>query len=594
MRSLQWLALPPEKRASLARAAVMFVLVAAWTAYLLRFMPSVSRGDFLLAIMRQSIAAREGDWWYALTWPVHILGGHIVFYERVLQLVNYYVLNYSPAFVKFCAIAGWMLVGWGLYRVVERSSLRGAAKLVCLLGLALITFNPIPWDVLAWPDADVPYLSSLVVLLFSAGAFVRRVNGPLEPAALRWLALLSVLVIIGSGVGWSILPVLLYLLVVRAVLQRDFAHVQLILAVAGGTLLLVFALVTLFPETLRLGLVTQSMQNLDFARLGSYFLALQGTLFGLDQRPANVRAGAALFAGALLVYALYKRRHRHATEAELLFLFGVVSLALVSLGRWKLNMDRPATNLPTYYHIFALPYYYGLLLMLARLLPQRWSPWVMTIVFAGIVASVAQKLDFYHRNFRGQSESYTQMLDGVRGWRMTEALRLIGEAFFNQQIFLEFLPELQRAGKYQALSADFHAYRSSQVAPPQPSSNGHACNREYRNLQLLDVSRDQRAPYTQGYPEKPFYRFVGVARNDRNCDDEHVAVSLVSSDGIVNCKTWTTANVYWHFDSRAHAEILRSPYAFDFSCPVEGRGDLYLVSSEHKSGRIMESVKVPQ
>lgn len=575
-----------------ARRAVALALAAAWAAYLVLFMPAVSRGDFLLAILRESAAVRERDWLYALSWPLHILGGHVIFYERVLQLFNYYALGYSPVFVKFCAIAAWSLAGLGLYRLLQRSELGGVAKLVCLAGLALVTFNPIPWDVLAWPDADVPYLSSLVVLLLAGGAMIRLVNGTHDAQSMRKLAVLAILVVIGSGVGWSILPALAWLFVGNAFQSGNRRHAGLAAAAVAGLLVAGYALVFLFADTLRLGLVAESLANMDVAALLSYFFALQGTLFGLDQRPHNVWAGAGLFTVGCLVYAGYKWKVRRASEPELLFIFGVVSLLLVSLGRWKLSMGRPDAPVPSYYHIFALPYYYGLLLMLARLLPWRLSPWVMGAAFAGIVASVSQRLLHFDLNFRTQGEAYVQMIDGARGWRMTEALRLIGETFFNQQIFMEFLPDLKRAGKYSVLAADFHPYRSSRIAPPQPSGNGHSCNNTYRNLHPLDFSRDRRYPYTQGEPELPFHRFVGVARNYYNCDDARVAVSLVTADGTVACTTWTTGNVYWHYVSQQHADILRSPYAYDFSCPVEGPGDLYLVSREQKTGRILETVKV--
>ncbi|MDB5861434.1 MAG: hypothetical protein JWQ76_5123 [Ramlibacter sp.] len=578
----------------LTRRAVALALVGAWAVYLVLFMPAVSRGDFLLAILRESAAVREHEWLYALTWPLHILGGHIIFYERALQLFNYYALGYSPVFVKYCAIAAWSLAGLGLYRLVQRCELSGVAKLVCLVGLALVTFNPIPWNLLAWPDADVPYLSSLVVLLFSSGAMVRIVNGPHDRAALRQLAALAVLVVIGSGVGWSIVAALLWLFVGNSLLRGHYRHVGLVAAAVAGLLVLAYAVVYLFADTLRLGLVAESLAHMDVPRLLSYFFALQGTLFGLDQRPLNVWAGAGLFTVACVVYAGYKWKHRRASEPELLFIFGVVSLALVSLGRWKLSMGHPDAAVPSYYHIFALPYFYGVLLMLARLLPWRLSPWVLGVAFAGIVASVSQRLVYFDKNFRTQGEAYVQMLNGARGWRMTEALRLIGETFFNQQIFFEFLPDLKRAGKYDTLAADFHPYRSTRIEPPRPSGNGHSCNNEYRNLHPLDFSRDQRFPYTQGQPEMPYYRFVGVARNSYNCDDTHVAVSLVTADGTVACTTWTSPNVYWHYLSQEHANILRSPYAYDFSCPVEGPGDIYLVSREQKTGRIVDTVKVPR
>ena len=568
-------------------------LICAWAGYLWVYMPRVSRGDFLLAILRVSDAVRDHDWLYALTWPLHVLGGHIVFYERALQLFNYYLLGYSPLFVKACAVAAWMLLGWGVLRLVERNEERPAARIVLLVGLFLVSCNPIPWDVLAWPDANIPYLSSLLALLFAGPAILRILDAPMDGAAWRRLALLAILVIIGSGVGWSIVPAIVYILLLNAVLRRDYRHAALIVGVVAALALLAGAVLFLFTESLRMGLAAESLAEMDPAQLASYFLALQGTLFGVGERALAVRVGGALFIAAIAVYLAYKRKHRAVTEPELLFVFGVVSLLLVSLGRWKLNMERPTANLPTYYHIFALPYFYGLLLMLARVLPQRAAAWGMGAVFAAIVAVAAPRLDYYHRNFRGQGESYSQMVVAVSGWRMTEALRLIGETFFNQQIFLEFLPALKADGKYRALSAEFQPYRSSRISPPQPSANGHGCNMQYRNLDVLNVSRDRRAPYTQGDPEKPFYRFVGVARNPAHCDDGHVAVSLVSADGTVNCKSWTTENVYWHYDAKEHADILRSPYAFDFSCPVETPGPLYLVSSEQKGGRIIDAVMLP-
>lgn len=573
------------------RRILIAVLAAAWMGYLLKVLPPVSRGDFLLAIVRQAAAVQAGDWLYALTWPVHVLGGHIVFYERALQLFNYYVLDYSPGFVKACAVAVWILVAFGLYRAVERTELTGPTRLVCLAALALVSFNPIPWEVLSWPDSVIPYVSCLVAILLCAHPMVRILNGPLQARDLRLLVLLAALVVIGSGVGWAIVPVLAFLLLVRAVTRREFRHLPVVAAVGAGALVLAWVLIALFPQTLRLGLVTESLANLDPARMGVFFLALQGSLLGKIKLPDAAWAGAIVFSASMAVYVLYRRRQRGATVAELLFLFGLVGLMLVTLGRWKAFLDRPLTYLPTYYHLFALPFYLGTLLMLARVLPPRRAPLGLGIVAAVLAAGIAAKVPFYDRNLRGQGDSYREMLVLAPAWRMTELARLIGEFFFNQQILFEFLPSLKQAGKYAPLTQHFQPYRSERIAAPQAGAlPGNTCNPTYRDLQLLESSADQRFTYTQGDPVRPYWRFVGVARSRVDCDASGVAVSLVAADGTVQCTSRTNSTVHWHYQSADHADIVRSPYAFDFSCPVEGAGPYFLVTRDARSGRQLDAI----
>lgn len=580
-------AVVPGRAARFGLPTLAVILVGAWTAYLHAALPEVSRGDFLLAIIRQSAAVRSGDWLYALSWPVQILGGHIVFYERVLQLFNYYVLDYSPAFVKYCALAIWVLAGAGLYRLVARSGLSGPLELVLLVGLALVTFNPIPWEVLAWPDSNIPYLSVLVVLLFSSDTFVRRLNGPLAAADLLLLALLCVLMIVGSGVGWAILPTLGWLLLLRALANRDLRHLPLVLGGGAAALVLAGVLVSLFPDTLRLRLVADSLANFSFGGVGAYFLSLQATLFGYARR-LSAWVGGLVFLLGVVVYVLHKRRYPQVTVPELLFVFGAFSLMLVSLGRWRWALELKGAS--TYYHLFALPLFYGLLLMLARVLPARSAHWVMGGFFLFTAAAIATKVNFFDRNLRQQGEIYSGMLPAVQGWRMSDTIRLIGEPVINEQILFEFLPDLKAAGKYRSLTADFKPYRSARMAPPRATPNGQTCDPAYRNLHLLETAADRRWSFTTSGTGRPFQRFVGVARNPSACADVRVAVSLVAADGTVQCMSWTTPNVHWYYPAPEHAGATRSPHGFDFSCPVEGGGPYFLVSSTASGDRVLEAV----
>jgi hypothetical protein len=182
------------------------------------------------------------------------------------------------------------------------------------------------------------------------------------------------------------------------------------------------------------------------------------------------------------------------------------------------------------------------------------------------------------------------MIKAVRGWRMTEATRLIGDPGHNQNIFLDYLPRLKAEGKYRRISRDFVPYRSTRMAPPVVTGNTTSCNQAYHNLEVFESRLDERAHYTMGYPQSPFWRFVGAARNPRNCDDRDLSVSLVDAAGVVQCRSWVTVNVFWHYTSVPHASMVRSPYAFDFSCPMEA-GDHFLVTQDRHGG-VLETVKV--
>jgi hypothetical protein len=380
-------------------------ILALWLAYLLWRVPIVSRGDFLLAIMRVTENVEEDRWLDALTWPLHILGGHIVFYTRVLQLVNYYGFGYSPVFVKLAAVAAWGLVGWAGWRMLKRQQLAAGAEAATLLLLAVITFNPIPWEVLSWPDSTVPYLSSLIALLFVAPALVRVLNSHTLRGQVGLLAGLCVLVIIGSGVGWAIIPALGWVAVATGFAEGRGKHTKVVIAAVAAALALVAVAVAFFPGQLRLGLVTQSLAALpqNLGAVCGYFFSLFATVVGVSARPLASWVGGAVFAASFLVYLAYKRRFRMATEPELLFIFGVGSLALVSLGRWKLNVDRGTAV--TYYHLFGLPAFYGAILMAARLLPAKAASWLLSGAAVAVALAMVPAWKYFDTQFRGQADS---------------------------------------------------------------------------------------------------------------------------------------------------------------------------------------------
>jgi hypothetical protein len=573
-----------------AFALAALAVLAAWLGYLAWVVPSVSRGDFLLAILRVDADFRAGRLLQAITWPFYILGGHIVFYERALQLLNYYLLHYSPDFVKFSCLAAWGLLGLGLWRFVRRLPMGDGAQAAALLLLAVITFNPIAWETIAWPDATVPYLSALIALLFGLGPLVDILRQPAFTGHWRRLVVLCVLVIIGSGVGWAIIPTVMWVALTTGAPERRRARLK-----AAGAAALVLAaaaavMIVFLPGILRLGLVTQSLAALpeNLGRFVAYFLSLFSTLFGIHERPLGVIAGGAIFLASLLVYARYKRRFGEPSGEEVLYVFGLGGVLLVALGRWKLNMDRGLVV--TYYHLFALPAFYGMLVMGLRLLPARRVSRAAIVAAVVLAASIGSQVAFYSRSLVSLADAFRHMIPAVSGWRMTEATRLIGSPGHDQDIFFDYLPRLKAQDRYRSLSRDFHPYRSTRIAPPVETANPRNCNADYRNLQAFETGVDDRAPYTQGYPQYPFHRFVGVARNPADCDQAGVSVSLVDAAGVVQCKSLTTPNVYWHYVSPEHDRILRTPFAFDFSCPME-QGTYYLVSQD-PTGKVIESVKV--
>lgn len=572
--------------------AASLLVLGAWLAYLHERLPQISRGDFLLAVMRVSADFEQGRLLEAITWPLHVLGGHIIFYERILQLVNYYVLGYTPRFVVAAALGAWALLGLGLWRLVARQGLSPAARAGVLLLLALVTFNPIAWETLAWPDSVVPYLSSLVALLFVSPALLGLMNRQeLRPVMPR-LLFLCFLVIIGSGVGWSIVPAVMWVLVVTAWLQGRRIHMRSLLAAAMLGLAAAAVAILFFARNLRLGLVTDSLQGLDdnLAGFVGYFLSLFATSVGVGERPLSVVVGGIVFCLSLLVYGIYKWRVRGASEPELLFIVGLGSVALVALGRWKLNLDRGTSV--TYYHLFALPAFYGAILMAVRILPRRAAAWLPLAASPLLAMALLPAWQFYDTQLRQQADAYRHMIPAVQNWRMSEATRLIGSPGHNDEIFFDYLPRLKEQGRYKTLSSEFHPYRSSSIESPVPTANPRTCSDRYRNLEIFEAAPDVRAVYTMGELPRPYDRFVGVARDPLNCDDGSIAVSLVDSKGVVLCRSATGRNVYWHFEAKGHEDILRSSFAFDFSCPMPA-GEHYLVAQD-KAGRLLEVVKVPR
>lgn len=577
-----------------AGAAALGLVLAAWLVYLYRNVPSVSRGDFFLAMVRFARSVEQGEWLYVLTWPVHILGGHIVFYERVLQLTNYYLFDYSPHFVKYVAMVAWVLLGIGILRFVVRLPLPQPSRLAALLLLALVTFNPIPWASIVWADSTIPYLSALIALLFVSRHLVAAVEGEWTGRAFAGALLCCVLVIFGSGVGWSILPAMGWLIALRMAREGRLRKFLLLAAVlAAAVAVAVWIGVTFFPRTLRMGLVRESLASLpdNLEHVAAYFVSLFATFFAVSERPWNLWLGGGLFGVSLATYFFYRRRTGTATEPELLYVFGVLSLVLVSLGRWKLAADRGWSSPVTYYHLFALPVFYGFVTMALRLLPERARPRLAWGGLAALATAYAVSMGPYHLGMRGTYNDFTQMIRPLQGWRMTDGTRFIGEPELNHELFSEFLPLLKRDGKYVELSGPFHPYRSSRMAPPQPTENRRSCSSGYRNLDLMHTSPDRRRVYGAAAHLPDYRRFVGTARNALDCDQQDVAVSLVATDGTVLCKSWTTPNVYWYFEDKAHLDITRSPFAFDFTCPVEAGAGYFLVSQDPQ-GKLLETLRV--
>lgn len=577
---------------SLLAAGAGSLLLAGWLAYLAANVPAVSRGDFFLAMMRVARSVERGDLLYAITWPVHILGGHIVFYERVLQLVNYYLFGFSPQFVKGAALAAWSLLAFGAFLFVRRLPLSEGARFACMLLLALLTFSPLPWATVVWADSTIPYLSALIALLFVAPALVRGIESGWRAAGRGRMLLCCVAVIFGSGVGWAILPALAWLAALRKVRRGQGRKVLVVTATAVVVVsALVWLLVTFFWLELRLRDVAVSLATLpaNVGRVGAYFLSLLGTFSGVSERPWNLPLGAAFFVASLATCFFYRRREGRATEPELLYLFGMLGLVLVTLGRWKVAVDIFGGSPPSYYHLFALPAYYGFIAMALRLLPQRSAPWVGLAALAALGASYAVQTPAYHRELAEQRDLYLNMIRPLQGWRMTESTRMIGGPEINHEVYFDFLPMLKRTGRYSALSGPFEPYKSTRIAPPVPTGNGNSCS-AYRNLDLLLAEPDRRRIYGAAQDLPNYWRFVGVARQPGRCEQSGLAVSLVDSSGVVLCKSWTTANVHWAFDAPQHRDAAASPFAFDFTCPVEN-GEYFLVSQD-AAGKVLEALPV--
>lgn len=573
-------------------AAVGLLLLGGWLVYLAQYVPALSRGDFFLAMMRVARSVEQGDLLYALTWPLHILGGHIVFYERLLQLANYYLFGFSPLFVKAAAMAAWSLLAVAVFLFIRRLPLAEGTRLACLLLFAVLTFTPLPWLVVVWADSTVPYLSSLIVLLFVAPVLVGATEDGWRATGRARVALATVLVIFGSGVGWAILPALAWLTLLHKARQGHLRRILPRLAAAAAlAVAAAWLMLTFFWFELRLGVVVESLAVLpgNLGRVMAYFVSLFGTFFAATARPWNLWLGGAFLAVSLATYVAYRRRIGRASEPELLYVFGVVGLALVSLGRWKLGADRGEESPLSYYHLFALPAYYGFVAMALRLLPQRAAPRVGGAAAMALAVAFAAAAPGHHKQLLETRYLYQQMIRPLQGWRMTESTRLIGEPEINHEIYFEFLPMLKRTGRWPQLTADFHPYKSTRMAPPQATANGRSCG-AYRNLELLMTEPDRRAVYGAAADLPDYRRFVGAAREPGQCEQSGMSVSLVAADGTVMCRTWTTSNVHWNYNAPQHADIAASPYAFDFTCPVE-EGDYFLVAQD-PAGKVFEALPV--
>lgn len=590
------------KLSFLVALAILVRLAADFFYYLYLYVPPISRGDFLFEMWRIAPLIEANDTLSVFERVFRLFGGHIVAYKRVLQITNYIFFDYSGNFVRWEALSVYVLalisLIWFSVRVFGLSLMAGAVLVVGGVQLC----SPVPYEVITWSDAVTPYLSCAIVLLF-LGPRIGEILAKDEPRSIReWLfvALFAFLVIIGSGIGWAILPALAVAYVTgRGYLDAVFERIRLRSVLIVGGSIVVLALATycfalwftdVFSQRYHLNDVNLALKQAisrprDFF---VYFLALLPSPFMIRPIETAWMHGLVVFCYwlILIIAASHFRQLKALTLPVLVTSFALGGAFLVAVGRWEIASSKGILTAPTYYSLFVFPLYMGLVPITWEVL-RRLSilPWLASIS-ALLVCTVIAASEFSRatiiadKEVRSLSEWHVKARDGSRDWNLYDLARLTGDAGWAQLGLFQILSDMKRWGKYPELTRDFindpgafarnHGLSAQRLAGTTTRlGNDGACNVLFGSGALLGSSPDKRAQWH--YQETPvnFVRFFGYARHPTKCNKKVDYVFAVDGKGTVICVSRTARPRHWDWPVELHrVAISGSEFVFDFSCPL--------------------------
>lgn len=580
-----------------------------WVQFLFLNVPDISRADFLWAMSHRMKLIETGEWLRVVGSWFELFGGHIVVYTRAIQTINYIAADYSGVLIKWVAISVYILAVVAFSFMIRREfkgrPLSGAV--LFFIGVLLIC-SPVPYEVIAWPEAVPPYFSCFIAGCFALPYICEKLDGSVPSVwQLFLIGIATLSILVGSGVGWSILPLIpIIWIVASGRLDRCGSDRRSLAWLLIGLVLAVVAAMVLREVLLSLMRSYEKQFWLRHARSGlagvfddplivmQFFLGLLATTFGAGKIAITWLYGAVELIIWLVLLAVLARLKLSARNTIWIVfsVFGLLSAVLTTLTRWQLFHKRGIEQIWTYYSIFVLPFHIGLLGMSFGLLDHYCrrkrgafhvgvvAPALLIVFVAG--CAVYARRDSAFRLIQTQAEWHLAARFGAQNWSLFYVARLSGASEFAQQYLLELMPAFKLAGKYKKLTSDFIAdpteFASAESIPqpvlveglPEMKSPGR-CFEEGDGI-FETVDPDQRAQWF--LHEKPvrFIRFFGYARNPEGCDGSRVDhVIAVDKLGRILCVSRTGRNMWWDLPLEwKKRPISRSQFVFDFSCPLVG------------------------
>jgi hypothetical protein len=603
------------RRAAFAALAVLSLAIAAlWLVHIWPIVPTVSIADFVLSMWRNSEAIEQGRWGEVVARWFEPFGGHIVAYTRLLQTINYVFFDYSPTFVKITGFAALVLAFLAYAWMVMRefgATLAGGAML--LLGFWLIA-TPTTYGLLAWPDSLPPYYSVFIVACLTLAPLGRLyARGANAIALIGASVLVAFAIIIGSGVGWSILVILpVFYVLASGRLDLWLKSVPWYWLLAGVVLIAALALPAR-EGALHLLRTYEAEFTLDEARRGlegvfnkpdivaQFFLATLATNFVLGDIYKTWPVGLApLVLFVVLALRFILARKSQTVAIWLAFgMLGLLSVLLTTLTRWHFVEERGLTMASQYYSVFALPFHIGLggLVITAIRTEARWLAGVVAAASAAMILFAVQDLvrrgPVYDGALRERAERAGAGIYGAANRNLELTAELSGVPQFVAMYEFGVMVDFQRRGKYLPLTQDYFAtpeafaerFGVSTLAQGGAATN--ECAQGGSLGRVINRDADTRKTWS-GHPlfplQREYVRFVGYGRDPDTCAGAAAFVLAFDAAGRLLCASRPSAlnaltvPPYW----RPRDEI-DAAGQFDFSCPLPdgaavGDASLYSVA----------------
>src|SRR5262245_57496959 len=180
-----------------------------WFVFLYVTVPDISRADFLWGMWHRAHYIEEGRWGLVFVSIFELFGGHIVAYTRIAQILNYILADYSGTVVRWAAILTYVAAISSFVWLTQRH-FPNSGRLILLLAGVILICSPVPADVIAWAEPVILYFSCFIVLCLSLPYICRTLAATRRSGWRAWALLVALVfaIVIGSGVGWAILPLL--------------------------------------------------------------------------------------------------------------------------------------------------------------------------------------------------------------------------------------------------------------------------------------------------------------------------------------------------------------------------------------------------